>query len=168
MEKTALYWIEKLGLSEHPEGGYFAPAYRSSERIEESCLPNGFTGDRALVSSIHYLLARGQISALHRLKSVEMWHFYSGDPLSIYILEPNGTLKERTLGPDIDKGQEFQITIEPGCWFGAEHYGPGEYTLVGCTVSPGFEYEDMEFAGRDELLGRYPQHRGLIEKLTIR
>ena len=168
MEKTALYWIEKLSLSEHPEGGFFAPVYRSSERIEKLCLPDRFPGDRALVSSIYYLLAQGQISALHRLKSVEMWHFYSGDPLSLYILEPDGMLRERTLGGDFERGQEFQITIDPGCWFGAEHQGFGEYTLVGCTVSPGFEYEDMEFAGRDELIRCYPQHRELIEKLAIR
>lgn len=166
MENTAQYWIKKLDLCEHPEGGYFAPAYRSIDHISKECLPERFTGSRALVSSIYYLLARGQISALHRLKSVEMWHFYSGDPLSIFILEPDGTLYEKILGRDIEKGQEFQIVIEAGCWFGAEHRGPGEFTLAGCTVSPGFEYEDMELARRDELIRDYPRHRELIERLT--
>ena len=78
-----------------------------------------------------------------------------------------GGLTEKRLGRNFDKGESFQVAIEPGNWFAAEQRGPGEFTLVGCTVAPGFEYEDMEIAGRAELLATYPQHAAIIEKLTI-
>jgi uncharacterized protein len=165
-ERNAGYWIEKLNLAEHPEGGRFAPAFRASEQICRAGLPNRFTGNRAIVSSIYYLLERGRFSAFHRLKSFEIWSFFEGDPLTIYILDPHGGLTEKKLGRNVDNGESFQIAIEAGNWFAAEQRGPGDFTLVGCTVAPGFEYEDMEIAGRAELLAQYPQHSGIIEKFT--
>ncbi|MGA2228229.1 MAG: cupin domain-containing protein [Syntrophobacteraceae bacterium] len=163
---NAQYWIEKLNLTKHPEGGFFAPAFRASEQISRDGLPDRFAGNRAIVSSIYYLLEKGQFSTFHRLKSVEIWNFFEGDPLMIHILDPHGALIQKMLGRNFDKGESFQAAIEPGSWFAAEHQGRGEFTLVGCTVAPGFEYEDMEIASRAELQARYPQHLEIIEKLT--
>ncbi len=165
-ERSAQYWIEKLNLAEHPEGGCFAPVFRASEQIGADGLPDRFTGNRAIVSSIYYLLKRGRFSAFHRLKSIEIWSFFEGDPLTIHVFDPLCGLIEKRLGRNFNKGESFQVAIEAGNWFAAEQRGPGEFTLVGCTVAPGFEYEDMEIAGRAELLARYPQHLKIIEKFT--
>jgi len=165
-ERTARYWTEKLHLVEHPEGGFFAPAFRASEQINLSGLPDRFTGNRAIVSSIYYLLLKNQFSVFHRLKSVEIWSFFEGDPLTIHILDPLGALVEKRLGRDFDKGESFQVAIEAGNFFAAEQHGPKEFTLVGCTVAPGFEYEDMEIAARVELQAKYPQYMEIIEKFT--
>jgi hypothetical protein len=165
-ERNAGYWIEKLNLAQHPEGGCFAPVFRASEQIGREGLPDRFTGNRPIVSSIYYLLEKGQFSAFHRLKSVEIWSFFEGDPLTIHVLDPLGDLIEKKLGPNFNKGESFQVAIEAGNWFAAEQRGPGLFTLVGCTVAPGFEYEDMEIAERAKLLAMYPQHREIIEKLT--
>ena len=163
---NAQYWIEKLNLTKHPEGGFFAPAFRAPEQIGRDGLPGRFTGNRAIVSSIYYLLKSCQFSIFHRLKSVEIWSFFEGDPLLIHILDPHGGLTKKRLGRNFDMGESFQVAIGPGSWFAAEHQGRGEFTLVGCTVAPGFEWEDMETGGRAELMASYPQHREIIEKFT--
>ena len=165
-ERNAGYWINKLNMAEHPEGGCFAPVFRASEQIGREGLPNRFTGNRAIVSSIYYLLEKGRFSAFHRLKSVEIWSFFEGGPLTIHILDPHGDLTEKKLGRNFNKGESFHVAIEAGNWFAAEQRGPGEFSLVGCTVAPGFDYEDMEVAGRAKLLARYPQHQEIIERLT--
>ena len=165
-EHNASYWIEKLNLVEHTEGGFFAPVFRAPEYIDSHGLPARFKGNRTIVSSIYYLLQRGQFSAFHRLKSFEIWSFLGGDPLVIYILNPFGGLTEKRLGPNFDRGESFLAAIEPGNWFAAEQRGPAEFTLLGCMVAPGFEYEDMEIAGRDRLLAKYPEHREIIERLA--
>jgi len=95
-----------------------------------------------------------------------VWSFFDGDPLKIHILDRQGDLIEKRLRRNFNKGESFQVAIEPGSWFAAEQQGPGEFTLVGCTVAPGFEYEDMEIAGRAELPARPPQHQEIIERLT--
>ena len=95
-----------------------------------------------------------------------MWNFFERDPLTIHILGPHGALIEKRLGRNIDEGESFQVAIEPWSRFAAEHPSRGEFTLAGCTVVPGFEYEDMEIASRTELRSRFPDHREIIEKLT--
>jgi len=164
--RRAQYWIEKLNMTAHPEGGFFAPAFRAPEQLGNEGLPERFTGRRAMVSSIYYLLETGQFSTFHKLKSIEIWNFFEGDPIFIYVLDRNGGLTEKRLGRNVDIGESLQVAIEAGNWFAAEQQGPGEFTLVGCVVAPGFEYEDMEIAGRAELEARYPQHIQIIEKLT--
>jgi predicted cupin superfamily sugar epimerase len=95
-----------------------------------------------------------------------VWSFFEGDPITIHVFDPQGGLVEKRLGRNFDMGESFQVVIEPGSWFAAEQHGPREFTLIGCMVAPGFEYEDLEIAGRAELQARYPQHREIIEKLT--
>jgi len=166
MEKGARYWIEKLQLCPHPEGGWFSAAYRSAEQIRKECLPDRFPGARAVVSSIYYLLTRDDFSAFHRIRSVEIWNYYAGVSLTLYVLEPDGGLSELQLGGNADNGEIFQAAVEPGRWFAAAVNDPGEFCLVGCTVTPGFDYEDFELARRKDLIAEYPQHKAVIERLT--
>lgn len=165
---TKEYWIQKLGLSEHPEGGYFKEVYRSQELISKRCLPQRYTSYRPFSTSIYFLLTHERHSAFHRIKSDEIWHFYSGSPLSVYILHPTGKLFVKALGPDASDGQSFQFAIPRGCWFAAEVAERNGYTLCGCTVAPGFDFEDFELAEKEKLLQWYPNHRNLINRFCIK
>jgi len=166
MERNADFWIEKLGLVEHPEGGYFCETYRSSDRIALDCLPARFTGARLVSTAIYYLLKSGQCSALHRLRADELWHHYAGSSLTLHLIEVSGGLSELKLGPDPRRGERFQVVVPAGRWFGATVDDPDSFSLVGCTVAPGFSPEDFELGRRDALLAQYPQHAALIERLT--
>ena len=159
--KDARYWIKRLQLAKHPEGGYFTETYRSNEAIPAAALPPRFNGNRAFSTAIYFLLTDGEFSALHRIKSDEMWHFYAGGELTIYVIEPTGSYSQIKLG-----GDHLQAVIRAGCWFGATVNEPQSYALVGCTVAPGFDFADFEVARRDELIAQYPRHRWVIEKLT--
>jgi len=164
------YWIEKLKLIEHPEGGWYVRTYRSPLRVDTERLPAPFSGagSRVLSSAIYYLLESPRYSAFHRIKSDEMWHFYAGSALTLYVIDETGGLSLLQLGRNPEKGEAFQRMVKAGCWFGALVNELDSYTLAGCTVTPGFEYEDFEMADRKALLERYPQHRWIIEKLTPR
>jgi uncharacterized protein len=166
MVKDGDYWIEKLVLAEHQEGGYFRRVHRSMELVGESCLPERYKGPRVFSTSIYYLLKGDQFSALHRIKSDEIWHFYAGSGLTIYVIDAAAELSELKLGRDPEKGEEFQRVVEAGCWFGAVGNDPRSYSLVGCTVAPGFEFDDFELGERKDLMARYPRHRSVIERLT--
>ncbi len=167
MKPDAAYWIEQLQLTKHPEGGWFKETYRSAFSFPGEHLPAAFHGDRNFCTCIYFLLEKDDFSALHCIASDELWHFYSGDPLIVYELEQDGYLKEHKLGNDPSRGESFQAVIAAGSWFGAKpsaaHFG---YTLAGCTVSPGFDFEDFKLAERAELTGKYPQHSKLIASLT--
>ncbi|WP_240732099.1 cupin domain-containing protein [Geobacter sp. FeAm09] len=164
---TAAYWAEKLDLLRHPEGGWFRETYRAAETIPEAGLPTRFQGERAFSTAIHFLLERDDFSALHRLKSDEVWHFYDGGPLTVHLMTPDGQYRPLRLGRDPEKGERFQAVAPAGCWFGAEvAAGPGDFALVGCTVAPGFDFSDFELAGQADLTGLFPQHAALIRRLT--
>ena len=162
--RTADYWVQKLNLLPHPEGGYFRETYRSSESIAAENLPIGFVGDRNHSTAIYFLLENGQRSVFHKIKSDEIWHFYDGDPLIIYVIEENGSITELELGLTDDNDGLPQAVVPAGRWFAAE--STGEYTLVGCTVSPGFDFADFEMADRSELVGDYPNLKDIIQKFT--
>ncbi len=166
MKKTAKYWIDALNLKPHPEGGYFGEVYRSGEQITREALPERYTKAHAFATSIYFLLPGDQFSALHRLKSDEIWHFYLGSPVKISMILADGTLAERTLGPNPDNGQAFQTVIPHGCWFGARVLDVSGFALMGCTVAPGFEFDDFELGKRSELLKQFPQHKAIIQTLT--
>lgn len=165
MNAEAQYWIEKLGLQPHPEGGYYRETYRSGQRLLGCCL-HEHEGPRVAATAIYFLLRGEQFSSLHRLRSDEMWHFYTGSPLTLYIIDPQGSLSLVKLGKNVENGESFQAVVPGGCWFGATVDDPDGYTLVGCTVAPGFEFEDFELGKREQLIEQYPQHRELIERLT--
>lgn len=160
--------VKRLGLIRHPEGGWFRESYRSGEILDQEALPGRFSGARCFCTGIYFLLERGDFSALHRIKSDEMWHFYEGSPLTVQIITPKGEHLAVPLGSDLASGASFQALVPAGCWFGAELAGDGDFALVGCTVSPGFDFDDFEMARRGDLLRDYPQHADLIRRLTRR
>jgi predicted cupin superfamily sugar epimerase len=95
-----------------------------------------------------------------------MWHFYAGSPLSVYVIDSNGRSGKLQLGPNAGRGEMFQAVVPAGCWFGSCLDEPHTFALVGCTVAPGFEFNDFEMAKRASLLAMYPQHEALIRRLT--
>ena len=163
---NARHWIERLKLEPHPEGGYFRQTYRSDVMIAREALPPGFGGARAASTAIYFLLEGENFSAFHRLRSDEVWHFYAGSPLVVEVIEPTGSRSSILLGDDSDARQVFQAVVRAGCWFASHVADWNGWALVGCTVSPGFDFEDFEMAKRGELVRQFPQHRELIERLT--
>lgn len=164
--KTAEYWIRSLDLAEHPEGGYFRETYRSREVTRRECLPDRYCGDRTFSTAIYYLLKEGDRSALHRIKSDELWHYYSGSPLELYCIDPVGVLTVHVLGRDPGMGEVFQAAVTHGCWFGARVKEGGDYSLIGCTVAPGFDFSDFEIGSSKELLRQFPEHETVIGMLS--
>ena len=162
MNKPAKFWIRKLKLDKHPEGGYYANTYRSDRNVN---LP-GYTGHRSTCTVIYYLLTGKQFASFHIMKSDEIWHFYSGSSLTLHIIDAKGKLKKSVLGPKFDAGEQFQVTVKSDCWFAASVNEKKSYSLVGCTVSPGFDYKDWKISSRKELTEIYPQHKDIIERFT--
>ncbi len=163
---TAQLLIQSLGLQPHPEGGFFREVYRSSEFLPHHALPERFSGDRCFATSIYFLLRSSDFSAFHRIRSDEIWHFYEGSALQLYVIESDGNLHTFTLGRNIMRGEVFQAVVPAGCWFGAKVTAPDSFALVGCSVAPGFDFADFELAQRERLMASYPQHQRLIEALT--
>ena len=157
--------IEHYKLIPHPEGGWYRETYKSDESIPAACLPSTFKGDRSFSTAIYFLLAQGNFSAFHRIKSDECWHFYYGDPLIIYIIHLNGVLETIRLGSNIENNEVFQFVVPANCWFASIPAEKSQFCFVGCTVSPGFDFEDFELAKADILSKSFPQHTSLITSL---
>ncbi len=141
------------------EGGHFREIYRSATVLETEL------GRRSAYTHIYYLLKQGELSKLHRLKTDELWHFYSGDPITVIDIAPDGTLKAKVLGPQFPE-QRSEYLFAKGHWFGAYLNPKSEWAFLGCTVSPGFDYADFEVGNREQLISQYPQLREQIIKLT--
>lgn len=154
--KTAKYWIEKLELQKHPEGGYYREIYLSDEVVPQIGLPAGFRGERSFATSIYYLLEGNDFSAFHRIKSDEIWHYYAGSSAIEILSLEKGTLKRYLVGNDPDLGQTFQVIVPKNTWFAARLHNPEGYALAGCTVSPGFHFDDFELAD-NKLIGEFPE-----------
>ena len=148
------------------EGGYFVETYRAAEKIKKAALPINLSSDRNIATAILYLLTPDTFSALHRLKSDEIFHFYLGDPVTMLQLHPDGTAEIITLGKDIINGQKVQVVVPKNTWQGAFINPGGDFALMGCTVAPGFDPDDYRQADRCELLKQYPSRKDLIIKLT--
>ncbi|MDP2723453.1 MAG: cupin domain-containing protein [Bacteroidales bacterium] len=162
--KTATVWIQSLQLQPHPEGGWFKEVYRSEEQIPQHGLPHRFTDKRSIATAIYFMLEANEISVFHRIKSDETWHFYNGEPLELHVIDPKGNYQKLMLGLYPEQGIMPQVTIPHGCWFAARSLGA--YTLVGCTVAPGFDFHDFEMAERNYLTNEFPQHTELILQFT--
>ncbi|RMH67606.1 MAG: cupin domain-containing protein [Cyanobacteria bacterium J003] len=161
-------WIEALDLQPHPEGGYFREVYRSAGSIPRAVLPSGFQGgDRAYCTSIYFLLPSTACSRLHRIASDELWHFYTGSSLTLHVILPTGEYQPLRLGINLDQGEQLQQVVPAGAWFGATVDMPDSFSLVGCTVAPGFDFRDFELGDRQQLQQQFPQHQRLIERLTL-
>lgn len=165
-ERSAAFWIDRLKLAPHPEGGYFRQTYAAETNFTRACLPAGFTGSRPSSTAIYFLLQEGDFSAFHRIRSDELWHFYTGDSLEVLVIGEHGALEIIRLGADLDDGQTLQAAVRSGNWFAARLPEGGSFALVGCTVSPGFHFDDFELASRNDLIETYPHHRQLIQHLT--
>ena len=160
------YWVEKLELLPHPEGGFYKEVYRPDEKIPAGALPDRFKGDRILGSGIYFLIHHQNFSAFHRLQGDELWHFYAGDTVSLHLIHPDGRYELRQVGNDLEIGAAFQVKVPALCWFAASVDAPDGYALVGCTMAPGFDFEDFEMAERESLTSTFPRHRSLIERFT--
>lgn len=172
--------VQLLNMQPHPEGGYFVESYRSKQNIETEI------GIRCASTAIYFLLGVNDTSKFHRIKSDEVWHYYAGEALSIVELDNERKISKTTkLGPNLLNGEVLQYVVPANTWFGSflpDPHAPGEgphvnipapnpntssgYTLVGCTVAPGFEFQDFEMAKRDELIEEFSQAIDMINRLT--
>ena len=159
------YWVNKLELLPHPEGGFYKETYRSVEMIPEDTL-QGFHSARNICTAIYFLMSSGKISAFHRILSDELWFFHSGSSLLIHQLDNKIGLQTHRLGLDFEKGDRPQITIPAYSWFGSEVEDYDSFSLVSCTVAPGFDFMDFEMGDREKLVKEYPKHQAVIERLT--
>lgn len=156
--------IGVLGLLPHPEGGYYKEIYRSGELIKKTSLPERYNNDRSISTFIYYMLAGEDFSAFHRLKSDEIWHFYSGSRIILHLLNEKKGYSKIVLGNNLTSGEIPQFVIENGIYFAAEVSDKSSYSLIGCTVAPGFDFEDFEFADESSLTRSFPWQSKLIKK----
>eukprot|EP00897_Mesotaenium_endlicherianum_P000180 jgi/Mesen1/10162/ME000076S09671 len=170
-----------LNLLPHPEGGFYSENFRdTSVQLTTDQLPPQYKVGRPVSTAIYFLIPAGSVSHLHRMPAAEVWHFYSGDPLTVVEIDESGTVKRTVLGQDLAGGQKLQHTVPPGVWFGSFptlDVGEGgaknpprdpqrNYSLVGCTVAPAFEFADFELAKRGKLLEQFPHAKVEIELLA--
>lgn len=152
--------VTQLTLNPHPEGGFYKETYRCGTK---SCF-KGFDGERNVATGIYYLLEKGDFSALHRIKSDETWHFYLGEPLELVEITPEGKLIKTLIGNDLMAGETPQYTVKAGNWFGSR--SSGLLSLVGCTVYPGFDFQDFEMGDRLDLVKQFPHLETIIQAFT--
>jgi predicted cupin superfamily sugar epimerase len=161
------YWMKRLALEPHPEGGAYAEAHRSPRVLSAAALGGDFPGDRRALTSIHFLLRRGEVSHLHRLRGEELWIHLDGTGLRVHVLDGDG---HRVLALGRDAGESLQGVVPAGAVFGAEPApgaGADDFALAACVVAPGFEFDDFGLVGRGEALARWPGSRAVIERLTV-
>lgn len=154
-------WITYLDMAAHPEGGYFKQSFVSPEKISTSTHP----AERNLYTSIYFLLRSQDVSHFHRLKSDELWYFHAGHAVTVHILDAEGNYRTEKLGLDLAAGERPQVLVEKGSIFGSTVEAEGTFSLVGCMVSPGFDFADFELLLQDELLAQYPEQEQIIKKL---
>ncbi len=161
--------IRHLGLQPLPvEGGYFSVTYRSKEQIRASALPERYTNARAIGGAIYFLETAVQFSAMHSLPGDELYYYHYGDAMEMLFLYPDGSGETRMLGPDLQAGQQPQITAPRDCYHGSRPVAGGEYgfSLGSTSMAPAYDKTDPVFPGRDELVSMYPKFGTLIEALT--
>ena len=178
--------VESLDLQNHPEGGYYKETYRSQGFITQKELCQPYGGSRNFSTCIYYLLTTDTFSAFHRIHQDEIWHFYQGIPLRIHIISPEGVYQNIDLGhinadsviknntslKETDDLKKLSFTLQGivfgGSWFAAEVLSEkkGGYSLIGCTVAPGFHFDDFELADRETMVSQFPKHSEVITKLT--
>jgi predicted cupin superfamily sugar epimerase len=157
----------RLGLEQHPcEGGYFVQTWKAQEEIPQAALPARYSGARAAGTAIYYLLEPSTFSEMHRLVSDEVFHFYLGDPVEMLQLWPDGSDRVVVLGDNLAAGMLPQVVVPKDVWQGSRLRPGGQLALLGCTVSPGFDYADYETGKRAELMETYPGCAELIRRLT--
>jgi predicted cupin superfamily sugar epimerase len=164
---TADELIALLDLKPLPlEGGYYRETYRSADVLPAAALPARYGTDKSAGTAIYYLLTSDTFSALHRLPTDEVYHFYLGDPVEMLQLWPDGSGRVVTLGQDVRAGQLLQAVVPRGVWQGSRLRAGGTFALLGTTMAPGFDFADFEAGERRKLVARYPDHAPLIQVLA--
>jgi uncharacterized protein len=151
-----------LQLIPHPEGGYYRQNYRSGE----TCI--NMNGDlRSVCTSIYYMLEGTDRSHFHRIQSDELWFFHEGEALEIVMLTAEG-IERALLGNNLASGERPYFRVPADCWFAAKIKDEKGFSLVSCTVSPGFDFRDFELGKRNRLINDFPRHKGIIEEFTVK
>ena len=164
----AAFFIDKLQLKPHPEGGYYKEVHRSDDIISFNCLSIRYNGDRCAMTSIYYLLEKANKSHFHKVNSDETWHYYEGNSsIELLIILPSGKIQRVKIGRQIEKGECFQFTVPKNCWFAAHLIDKTGFALVGCTVAPGFEFSDFHLGKARELKAMYPGLDRIIDQFCI-
>ncbi len=163
---TAQEIIKKFDLTEHPEGGFYKETYRSNGVIKNVNLAGVFTGDRNYSTCIYFLLTSEKFSAFHKINQDEIWHFYQGTVLKLHMISPKGDYSFVLIGNDLENNEQPQFIVPAGYWFAAEVLEDNAYAFTGCTVAPGFDFNDFVLPKRIELVQLFPQHTNIITKLT--
>jgi predicted cupin superfamily sugar epimerase len=157
--------VEQLGLQPHPERGHYVETYRAERAVDTPA------GARAASTAIYFLLTAAEgATHLHRLRSDELFHLYEGGPLRVALVGPAPDDRGRVavLGRELAAGERPQLVIPAGTWFATELPPGVEYCLWGCTVAPGFSFEDFELGEPGELAGRYPAAAALLRRFPSR
>lgn len=158
--------IEKLNLKPHPEGGYYCENYRSKGSIPKEALNEKYSGKRQYATAIYFLLTSGFFSAFHRIKQDEIWHFYDGSPVRIHMISEQGEYSKVVVGRNLNNNEVPQYVVKGGVWFAAEVVEKNSFSFVGCTVSPGFDFQDFEMPKRQFLIDKFPDLKEVILKFT--
>jgi hypothetical protein len=166
MDEAVKRIVERLALVPHPEGGYFREVYRSAMTLDHPGIPSGMRAKRSAGTLIYFLLSGDDFSAFHRVRaSDEVWHLYAGGPLEIFVIDAAGGLDRRLVTTDLTTGEPTTL-IPAGAWQAARLAPGARWALGGCTVAPGFDYDDFELPPAAWLLERYPEHEATIRVLT--
>ena len=158
--------INTLDLKPHPEGGYYKETYRSVDQIPNDVLSNAFNSDRAVSTCIYFLLTSKNFSAFHRINQDEIWHHYYGAAIKIHMITEDGEYSSVVIGKDFHNAEIPQYVVKAKTWFAAEIPTNENFALVGCTVAPGFDFEDFQLPSREFLTELFPKHQAIIERLT--
>ncbi len=159
---TVEFLVQQYNMLPHPEGGYYKETYRS----DAVTYFDELQGKRNNSTGIYFLIEKGNFSAFHKIKSDEMWHFYHGDSLEVIELHQNGELIKTRIGNNLKEGETFQYTVKANTWFASRVFQNGQFSFVGCTVCPGFDFADFELADQKLLSEQFPQHEVIIKELT--
>ncbi|MFY0519096.1 cupin domain-containing protein [Lysinibacillus sp. UGB7] len=162
MQYSAQYFIDKLNLAEHQEGGYYISSFRSADEMAVRDVT------RPIYTSIYFLLRSQDISHLHRLKSDELWYYHAGSPLTVHMIYPDGTYEAKKLGLNMETGEVPQVAVPKNTIFGSSVEDTNTFSLVGCMVAPGFDFADFELFTQEELLADYPQLEAVIHKMAYK
>ncbi len=161
---TAEYFISRLGLEKHVEGGCFKEIYRSPLLYTVDKKTDAPGKQRNLCTTIYFLLQGEQVSRFHSLKQDEIWFYHYGSAVKVHCISGNGSLETRTLGLTVQEGEQPQVLIPAGGIFAAENVSKKSFSLVSCLVSPGFDFEDFEMYDEAALGAMFPLHSDLIER----
>jgi predicted cupin superfamily sugar epimerase len=151
--------INQLGMKPHPEGGFYKETYRSTEL----CLD----GTRSLKTVIYFLLRSEDVSHFHRIKSDEIWYYHAGSPLIVHSIDERGKLRQQKLGVNLEEDEVPQYLVPKNTIFGSSVLDENSYSLVSCSVAPGFDFNDFELFKQHDLIKKYPEHVDIITKLAL-